>query len=99
MGIDVLLTIFVLKSISGAGGPPDGQVMDISGHFRPFPAPKWVRYAPDRATIVHFILGINVALQNFVLKLISEAGGAPGGQVLAVPGPHAVRDGRHQNVN
>ena len=58
-----------------------------------------VRDDPDCASIVHFIWRINVALQNFVLKLISEAGGAPGGQVLAVPGPHAVREGRHQNVN
>ena len=58
-----------------------------------------VQDAPDIASIVHFILGINVALQNFVLKLISEAGGAPDGQVLAVAGPHMVRDGRHQNVN
>ena len=96
LGIDVLLTIFVLKSISGAGGPP---VMDISGHFRPFPAPKWVRYAPDRATIVHFILGINVALTICALKSIFEAADAPDGQVLAVPGPHVVRDGCHQNKN
>ena len=58
-----------------------------------------VRDDPDCASIVDFILGINVALQDFVLKLISEAGGAPGGQVLAVLGPHAVLEGRHQNVN
>ena len=52
---------------------------------------------PECASIVHFILGINVALQNFVLKSISEAGGAPDGQVWAIAGPHVVRDGRHQN--
>ena len=54
---------------------------------------------PGGTSIVHFILGINVALQNFVLKSISEAGGAPDGQVLAVSGPYIVRDCRHQNVN
>ena len=58
-----------------------------------------VRDDPGGASIVHFILGINVALQNFVLKSISEAGGAPDGQVLAVSGPHVVRDGRHKNEN
>ena len=68
-------------------------------NFGPFLAPYMVRDDPDCASIVHFILGINVALQNFVLKLISEAGGAPDGQVLAVSGPHGVRDGHHQNEN
>ena len=58
-----------------------------------------VRDDADCASIVHFIWGINVVLPNFVLKSISEAGGAPDGQVLAVPGPHVVRDGRHQNKN
>ena len=57
-----------------------------------------VRDDPDCALIIHFILRINVALQNVVLKSISEAGGAPDGQVLAVFGPHVVRDGGHQNV-
>ena len=68
-------------------------------NFGPFLAPYMVRDDPDYASIVHFILGINFALQDFVLKLISEAGGAPDGQVLAVAGPHVVRDGRHLNKN
>ena len=71
----------------------------ILGHFRPFLAPYMVVDDPDCSSIVHFILRINVALQNFVLKLISEAGGAPDGQVLAISGPHVVRDSRHQNEN
>ena len=54
---------------------------------------------PGGASIVHFILGINVALQNIVLKSISEAGEGPDGQVLAVSGPQGVGDGRHQNKN
>ena len=54
---------------------------------------------PGGASIVHFILGINVALSIFVLKSISEAGEGPDGQVLAVSGPHVVQDGRHQNKN
>ena len=40
-----------------------------------------------------FLLGINVALVNFVLKLISEAVVAPDGQVWPISGPHVVRDG------
>ena len=59
----------------------------ILGHFRPFLATHMFGDGPRWASIVHFILGINIALQKFVLKSISEAGGAPDGQVLAVPGP------------
>ena len=40
-----------------------------------------------------FLLRINVALLNFALKSISEAVGAPDGQVWAISGPHVVRDG------
>ncbi len=54
---------------------------------------------PGGTSIVHLILGINVALQNVVLKSISEAGEGPDGQVLAVSGPQGVGDGRHQNKN
>ena len=99
MGINVALKISALKSISEAGVDPDGQFWAISSHFRPFLAMYMVQDGPDCASIVHFILGLNVALSIFVLKSISEAGGAPDGQVLAVPGLHMVRDGRHQNKN
>ena len=99
IGYHYWFTKNVLKSISEARGYPDGQFLAISFHFRPFLATYLVQDGPDCASIVHFILGINVALSFFVLKSISEAGGAPDGQVLAVPGPHVVREGRHQNVN
>ena len=65
----------------------------------PFLDTYMVRDDPDCASIVHFLVGINVALTISALKLISEAGGAQDGQVLAVAGPHVVRDGCHQNVN
>ena len=57
-----------------------------------------VRDDPGGASIVHFILGINVALQNFVLKSISEAAGAPDGYGFR-PQSGPRRQYSHQNVN
>ncbi len=61
--------------------------------FGPFPAPQVVQDGPDWTPSIHFLLGINVALVNFVLKSISEAVGAQDGQVWAISGPHMVQDG------
>ena len=47
LGINVAFTIFDLKSISEAGGHPDGQFWAISGHFQPVPAPYMVQDCPD----------------------------------------------------
>ena len=55
-------------------------------NFGPFLATYIVRDDPDCALIIHFILLINVAYQDFVLKLISEAGGYPDGQFWAISG-------------
>ena len=56
------------------------------GHFWPFVAPYMVYDGPNRASSIHFVLWINVALSIFVLKSISEAEGAPDGQVWAISG-------------
>ena len=69
----------------------------ILGHFLPFLATYMVWDGPGWASSIYFLVGINVALTICALKSISEAADAPDGQVLAVPGPHGVRDGRHQN--
>ena len=47
LGINAALTIFDLKSISEAGGYPEGQLWAISGHLQPFPAPYMVQDGPD----------------------------------------------------
>ena len=54
------------------------------GHFWPFVAPYMVYDGPNWAPSINFVLWINVALSIFVLKSISEAEGAPDGQVLAI---------------
>ena len=56
------------------------------GHFGPFLAPQWVIYAPNSASTIYFLLGIDVLFTIVVLKLISEAGGHPDGQVMAIFG-------------
>ena len=56
------------------------------GHFGPFLAPQWVIYAPNSASTIYFLLGIDVLFTKVVLKLISEAGGHPDGQVMAIFG-------------
>ena len=67
-------------------------------NFGPFLALYIVRNDPDCVSIVNLILRINVALQNFVLKSISVAGGAPDGHAWAISGPHVAQNGRHQNM-
>ena len=61
--------------------------------FGPFPAPKWFNMVPTEFQASIFLLGINVVLMKFTLISISEAGGGTHGQVLAISGPHMVRDG------
>ena len=74
MGINIALMKFALKSMSGAGEGPDGQVWAIYG-------PHVVRDGPDWTQNIRFLLGINIALLKIALKLMSGAGDGPYGQV------------------
>ncbi len=60
--------------------------------FRSFPAPTLSEMVQTELQASIFLLGINVDLVKLALKSISEAVGAPDGQVWAISGPNMVRD-------
>ena len=82
----IALPKYALNSISEAGDYPDGQFWAISFHFWPFLATYMVRDGPDCASIVHFLVRINVALTISALKSISDAGVDPDGQFWTISG-------------